>query len=97
MLIPVTSTSTAEPGTLGTGLWFGHSHPCIVTGLTLGWAAVLNQYLLHSSRVALAGGMGNWTALKEMGSDGRLLEKRVGSGEPLSHVLQVKMRKQRWQ
>lgn len=48
-----------------------------VTGLTLGWAAALNQDLLCSSRVALAGGMGNWTALKEMGSDGRLLEEHV--------------------
>lgn len=38
----------------------------VVTGLTLGWAAALNQDLLFSSRVALAGGMGNWTALKEM-------------------------------
>lgn len=77
MLIPVTSTSTAEPGILGTGLWFGHSHPCIVTGLTPGGAAALNQHLLHSSRVALAGWMGNWTALKEMGSHGRLLEEHV--------------------
>lgn len=28
MLIHVISTSTAEPGALGTGLWFGHSHLC---------------------------------------------------------------------
>lgn len=70
---------------------------CVVTGLTLSWVAALNQHLLHSSRVALAGGMGNWTALKEMRSYGRLLEEHCSEGEPLSPILLVKMGKQGWQ
>lgn len=61
MLIPATSTSTAEPGALGTGLQFGHSRPeyGVVTGLAPGWDAALNQHLFRGSCVALAGGDGD--------------------------------------
>ncbi|KAF2978028.1 hypothetical protein EK904_011542 [Melospiza melodia maxima] len=76
MLIPVISTSTAEPGALGTGLWFGHSHPCCHKAHSrLGCSIKPGPSVQQPC--GSGWGMGNWTALKEMGRHGRLLEEHV--------------------
>lgn len=97
MLIPVISTSTDEPGALGTGLWFGHSHRCCHRAHSkLGCS--IKPAPSPQQPCGSGWGLGSWMALKEMGSYGRLLEKHVWcEGEPLSPLLQVKMGKQRWQ